>query len=134
MAEFLIDIRSLCLHRIMLVVVVHFFVESHEAALPVLDYLEGHNERNWDEVRENQDPSARLLDKQKEPVGVPDIVFVETEVGRVIKVIDHPSAADCRTNHGSNDLNDEDLQNFLVGLSGNVRHFVDRTSRVHLDL
>lgn len=94
------------------------------------------NEKSQDlgNLREYEDPGARVLEKEKTELRVPFVILIEVQVARLLQVTDHPRRANKRTNDRGQYLNAEDVQDLPVGDAHDIGRFVRGSRRVHLNL
>ena len=134
LTKFLIDVRSLCVHRKVLVRIVHVNIPSHESALPKLYNFKCDYQRDRYKIGEDKDPSSCLLDEQKAPGWCPCIFIIYSQVYGSFVILWGPRRSDYWSYHGSENLDGEHNQYLLICDLLDVADLVDGSSWVHLNL
>mmetsp|Transcript_6081 Transcript_6081/g.10323 ORF Transcript_6081/g.10323 Transcript_6081/m.10323 type:complete len:252 (-) Transcript_6081:555-1310(-) len=115
LAQLLVEVGGLRPYRHVLLFVVHEVVGGHEHALPELDELEGDHEGDGDEVGEDEDPGAALVDEH----GGEGLLVVTEEVTQVVHALavgDQPVGAQVGSDEGHDYLHAEDADDGGGGL------------------
>lgn len=71
-------------------------------------------------LREYEDPSTYSLNKQKEPVVIPNVILVKLHIGSIFKMYLHPCSSIGCTYSAADNLNNENYNDLFVGIFLNL--------------